>query len=58
MCLSQKETESLREFYFHAFCYIVSWNETKHNVIVIQTLELWRSPFKSEHQKYVFSFME
>ena len=51
MCLSQKETESLREFYFHAFCYIVSWNKTKHNVIVIQTLE--RSPFKSEHQKYV-----
>ena len=53
MCLSQKETESLREFYSHAFCYIVSWNKTKHNVIVIQTLELWRSPFKSEHQKYV-----
>ena len=53
MCLSQKETESLREFYFHEFCYIVSWNKTKHNVIVIQTLELWRSPFKSEHQKYV-----
>lgn len=53
MCLSQKETESLREFYFHAFGYIVSWNKTKHNVIVIQTLELWRSPFKSEHQKYV-----
>ena len=35
-CLSQKETESLREFYFHEFCYIVSWSETKHNVIVIQ----------------------
>ena len=30
MCLSQKEKESLREFYFHAFGYIVSWDETKH----------------------------
>ena len=34
-----------RVLFFHAFCYIVSWNETKHIVIVIQTLELLRSPY-------------